>query len=115
MTVYSLKSERSYKEDDVVGHVVPRTVLYEGHGIQTSIVTLKKDQNLGYHRHDSWIQIFVVSGRLYCSIEDRTCVAGDSYFVEPGDVHVEIGLDEGTEVLMIKSLPNLQYPVAAPE
>jgi quercetin dioxygenase-like cupin family protein len=115
MTKYLLKDERQFINDNVVGHIVPRAVLYEGHGIQTSIVRMTKGQNLGHHRHDTWIQVFVLSGRLYNSVDDRTCVAGDSYFVEPGDEHVEIGLDEGTEVLMVKSLPNIQYPVTPPD
>jgi len=111
MTKYAMKSDREFKVDDVVGHTVPRAVLYEGHGVQTSVVTLHKDQNLGLHRHDSWIQVLVLKGKLYCSLEDRTCEAGDSYFVEPGDEHMEIGLEDGTEVFMMKALPNLQYPI----
>jgi quercetin dioxygenase-like cupin family protein len=106
-----MKRDREFNVDSVVGHPVPRTVLYEGHGVQSSIVTLQKDQNLGPHRHDSWIQILVLKGKLYCSIDDRTCEAGDSYFVEPGDEHVEIGLEEGTEIFMMKQLPNLQHSI----
>jgi quercetin dioxygenase-like cupin family protein len=114
MAKYAMKKDREFKEDSAVGHVIPRAVLYEGHGVQTSIVRMHKGQNLGLHRHDSWIQVFVLSGKLHCSIEDRTCEPGDSYFVEPGDEHVEIGLEENTEVLLIKALPNLQYPVTSP-
>lgn len=113
MTKYAMKSDRQFTADLVVGHSIPRAVLYEGHGVQTSIVTMHAGQNLGFHRHDTWIQVLVLKGRLYCSIDDRTCEAGDSYFVEPGDEHVEIGLEEGTEVFMMKALPNIQYPVDA--
>lgn len=113
MTQYAMKRERVFKSDSAVGHAIPRAVLYEGHGVQTSIVRMHKGQDLGPHRHDSWIQVFVLAGRLYCSIDDRTCEPGDSYFVEPGDEHIEIGLDEDTEVLLIKAMPNLQYAIAA--
>ena len=111
MTKYAMKSDREFKQDSAVGHVIPRAVLYEGHGVQTSIVRMHKGQDLGLHRHDSWIQVFVLSGKLYCSIEDRTCEPGDSYFVEPGDEHVEIGLLDDTQVLLIKAMPNIQYAV----
>ena len=41
MTKYAMKRDREFNVDNVVGHPVPRTVLYEGHGVQSSIVTLK--------------------------------------------------------------------------
>ena len=113
MTQYAMKREREFKADSAVGHAIPRAVLYEGHGVQTSIVRMREGQDLGPHRHDSWIQVFVLTGSLYCSNDDRTCQAGDSYFVDPGDEHVEIGLEENTEVLLIKAMPNLQYPIDA--
>lgn len=114
MAKYAMKSEREFMDDSAVGHAIPRAVLYEGHGVQTSIVRMYKGQNLGLHRHDSWIQVFVLNGKLHCSIDDRTCGRGDSYFVEPGDEHVEVGLEDNTQVLLIKALPNLQYPIDGP-
>src|SRR5688500_14971197 len=111
MTKFVAKSEREFRSDSVVGHAIPRAVLYEGHGVQTSIVRMHKGQNLGLHRHDSWVQVFILSGSVYCSCEDRTNYPGDYYFVEPGDEHVEIGLEDNTDVLLIKELPNIQYQV----
>ena len=111
MTKYVMKDERAFRQDSAVGHVIPRAVLYEGMGFQTSVVRMYKDQDLGLHRHDSWVQVFVLSGRLYCSIEDRECGPGDYYCVEPGDEHREIGLEDDTDILLIKALPNIQYQI----
>lgn len=111
MTTYVPAADRAFKTDSVVGHVIPRAVLYEGHGVQTSIVRMYKGQDLGFHRHDSWVQVFVLSGSLHCSLEDRTCIAGDYYFVEPGDEHREVSLEDDTDVLLVKALPNIQYQV----
>ena len=60
-----------------------------------------------------WVQVFVLSGRLHCSLDDRTCGPGDYYFVEPDDVHCEVALEQ-SEVMIIKAMPNVQYPVERP-
>lgn len=111
MTKYVTRSERYFKDDSAVGHPIPRAVLYEGHGFQTSVVRMFKGQNLGLHRHDTWVQVLVLTGKLHCSIDNRICEPGDYYCVEPGDEHVEIGLEDDTTVFLVKAMPNIQYAV----
>lgn len=111
MTQYALKKDRKFVVEDVVGHPVPRAMLWDGGlGVQTSIVQMKKGENLGKHRHETWLQVLILSGRIHCSIEDRECEAGDFYTVEPGDEHVEYCIEDA-EILLVKSMPNIQYAV----
>lgn len=53
----------------------------------------------------------MLTGKLRCSIENRVCEPGDYYCVEPGDEHVEIGLEDDTTVFLVKAMPNIQYAV----
>lgn len=111
MTQYALAAGREFAVDNVVGHPVPRAMLWDnGFDIQTSIVRMNKGDDLGRHRHDTWLQVFILSGSVHCSVEDRVCVAGDFYMVEPGDEHVERCIEDA-EILLIKSMPNIQCAV----
>ena len=115
MTKYTHIHERVYQDDEVVGHDIPRCYLWDGgHGVQASIVRMHKGKDLGYHKHDTWVQVLVLSGKIHCTLDNRTCEPGDYYFVEPNDVHKEMALEE-SEVLVIKAMPNLQYPVEPPQ
>ena len=111
MTKYTNVEERMFKDNEVVGHAIPRCMLWDGgHGVQTSIVKMYKGMDLGWHQHETWVQVFVLSGKLHCSLEDKTCGPGDFYFVEPNDAHCEVAL-EASEVMIIKAMPNVQYPI----
>lgn len=114
MTKYTQVHERVFSDNTVVGHAVPRCMMWDdGHGVQTSIVKLQKGKDLGWHRHETWVQVFILSGALHCTLDDRTCRPGDYYFVEPGDEHCETALEE-SEIMIIKAMPNEQYPIAPP-
>lgn len=115
MSKYTSIQERVYTDNTVVGHAIPRCILWDGgHGVQTSIVRMHAGMDLGMHKHESWVQVMVLTGKIHCSLGDRTCYPGDFYFVEPDDVHCEKALEE-SEVMIIKAMPNIQYPVEAPE
>lgn len=105
------KADRVFDENTVVGHAIPRCILWGGDlGVHTSIVKMYKGMDLGLHKHETWVQVFVLSGSLYCSRGKLTCGPGDYYFVEPGEAHVEIALED-SEIMIIKAMPNVQYPV----
>jgi quercetin dioxygenase-like cupin family protein len=110
---FTSKDNRNFVDDSVVGHAIPRCVLWDGgHGVHTSITKMHKGMDLGAHKHDTWVQVFVLSGSLYCSRGKLTCGPGDFYFVEPGESHVEVALED-TEILVVKAMPNIQYPIGA--
>ena len=114
MSQYTHVHERVFQDNSVVGHAIPRCMLWDGgHGVQTSIVKMYKGMDLGWHKHDTWVQVFVLKGRLHYSLDDRTCSPGDFYFVEPGDTHCKVALEE-SEVMIIKAMPNEQHPVEKP-
>lgn len=111
MTKYTHVADRVFVANEVVGHAIPRCMLWDdGLGVQTSIVKMHKGQDLGLHKHETWVQVYLISGKLYCSLDERTCLPGDFYFVEPNDAHQEIAIEE-SEVMIIKSMPNIQYQV----
>ena len=106
---YTAKAERVYEGDAVVGHDIPRCTLWDGgYGVHTAIVKMYKGMDLGTHKHETWVQVFILSGSMYCSRGKLTCVAGDHYFVEPGESHTEVALED-SEVMIIKAWPNVQY------
>lgn len=108
---YVANADRVFDANVVVGHDIPRCTLWNGeHGVHTSIVKMHKGMDLGLHKHETWVQVFVLSGSLYCSHGKLTCGPGDYYFVEPGETHVEIALEE-SEIMIIKAMPNVQYQV----
>ncbi|MGO3869748.1 cupin domain-containing protein [Alcaligenes faecalis] len=112
---FTAKFDRVYDKNTVVGHDIPRCILWDGeHGVHTSIVRMHKGMDLGLHKHETWVQVFVLSGKLYCSHGKLTCLPGDYYFVEPGEAHVEIALED-SEIMIIKAHPNIQYPVERQE
>ena len=109
---FTARATRELVNDSVVGHAIPRCVLWDGgHGVHTSITKMHKGMDLGAHKHETWVQVMVLSGSLYCSRGKLTCGPGDFYFVEPGESHVEVALEDDTEVLIVKAMPNIQYPI----
>ena len=65
---------------------------------------LGKGLEFAPHRHKDWLVVTVLSGRLRVSqrngAEACTFGPGDTYLVEPGEVHTETALED-TEVVVI--------------
>lgn len=102
MTRYVTKSDRTWDAARVRGVSMPSCTLWDGgHDVVTRLFRMEKGASLPRHRHEVWVQIFVVSGKMHVDLGDRTLEAGDYYFVEPGDTHVETALED-TELLVIR-------------
>ena len=111
MAKFVAKDERVWKSDTVVGNSITRCMLWnDGHNVSASLVPMPKGKNLGHHRHDTWVQVFVVSGSMKVLPDNRVIESGGYYFVEEGDEHTEIALEESL-VLIIRAEPTIQYPV----
>jgi quercetin dioxygenase-like cupin family protein len=110
---YTAKADRAYVDSVVIGHPIPRCTLWDGgHGVHTSIVQMYTGMDLGVHKHETWVQVFVLSGKIYCSRGKITCGPGDFYFVEPNESHLETCIEAG-EIMITKAMPNVQYPIGA--
>jgi quercetin dioxygenase-like cupin family protein len=62
-----------------------------------------KGTQLLSHRHAYWVQVFVISGKMQVEVvgsEAHTIAAGEYYFVEPGEAHVETALED-TQLLVV--------------
>ena len=102
MTKYVTTSERHWESARVRGVDMPSCTLWDsGHDVVTRLFRLSKGTQLPRHRHAVWVQIYVVSGKLHVDLGDRTLKAGDYYFVEPGDTHVETALED-TELFIVR-------------
>jgi quercetin dioxygenase-like cupin family protein len=79
---------------------------------QRLLVKMSPGTKLSRHRHETWVQVFLVSGTMTYegASEKRTLGGGDYYFVPPGEAHIETADDECT-VLIIKAEPNIQYQI----
>ena len=72
-------------------------------GLVTS-VKLSKGLQAMPHRHADWVVVTVISGAVKVTQNNGSeeCVfeAGDTYLVEPGDVHTETAMED-TQVVVI--------------
>ena len=66
--------------------------------------SMSKGVQFAPHRHKDWVAVTVISGKLQVSQRPHgeTCIylPGESYLVEPGDVHTETALEETVVVVV---------------
>lgn len=112
MAKFTNVDERVWKKAEIVGNNMERcTLWHDGCDVSASLVPMSKEMNLGFHKHETWIHVFIVSGKVRVLPDNRVIDAGGYYFVERGDVHNEIA-EEDSLVLLIREEPNVQYPVS---
>lgn len=104
---------RPWETRDIVGIPMEMAELWADGNCSARVVKMPKDQEFGIHRHETWIMVFVLSGRVKVVPDNLLVDTGGFYFVEPGTEHDEIGIEEDTSVLVIREEPNKQYPVVA--
>jgi len=102
VTRYVTKAEQKWDQARVRGVNMPSCTLWDGgHDVVTRLFRLPKGCQLPRHKHAVWVQIFVVSGKMHVDLGERTLEAGDFYFVEPGDTHIETALED-TELFIVR-------------
>lgn len=106
MTKYVTADERSWFSASIRGQEMKGSTLWnEGHDVATRIFRMPKGMQIPLHKHEVWVQVVVLSGKMHVSIGDRTVGPGGFYFVEPGDSHIETAVED-SEILVIKKLPD---------
>ncbi|WP_433297265.1 cupin domain-containing protein [Pseudonocardia sp. CA-142604] len=112
MSEFTSVDERQWIHEDVVGHAIDRCTLWRDDTISFSFVKLPPNYDLGLHKHESWVAVYLVEGTMKWESdgEERKVGAGDFYFVPDGEEHVETSIDECL-VMIIKAEPNVQYRI----
>jgi len=111
MAKYISEHERKWKTDDIVGNKMELCELWNDGNVSARLVRMPKGKDLGFHRHETWVQVFVLSGKLRVTPGEKVVEKGGYYFVEPGDEHGEMSEEEAL-VLVIRDEPNRQYPIS---
>ncbi|MCQ8829973.1 cupin domain-containing protein [Streptomyces malaysiensis] len=105
--------QEKWRAAQTVGHTLERCGLWEGReGTAAELWRIPEDYDLGKHRHDTWVSVFILEGamRYTDSAGERTLGPGDCYFVNPGDTHREETLAKSL-VLVVEADPCVSYPV----
>ena len=105
-TKYVPTGERQWFSANVRGTEMAGATLWnEGFGLSTRVFRMPKGMVISQHRHDVFVQVAVLSGRMHIDEGDRTMGPGDVYFIHPGQTHVETALED-TEVMVTKQEPD---------
>ena len=73
------------------------------HGVRASIVKVPKGYEYRMHKHLDWAHVTLVEGRIRLETADgdvHLVDAGGSYFVTPGEAHIETMLADSVVVVL---------------
>jgi quercetin dioxygenase-like cupin family protein len=113
--IHVSEKNRPWETRDIVGMPMKMAELWDDGNCSARVVEMLNGKGFGLHRHETWIMVYVLSGKVRVVPEDIIVEPGGFYFVEPGTEHDEIGLEKHTTVLVIRDEPNKQYPVPKPK
>ena len=104
MTKYVTATDQRWEATEVRGVAMEKCPLWAGkHHVRSTLYRMLKGTQLPSHQHAYWVQVFVISGKMQVEAvgsEAHTIAAGEYYFVEPGETHVETALEE-TQLLVV--------------
>jgi quercetin dioxygenase-like cupin family protein len=104
MTKYVTATDQRWEATEVRGVKMEKCLLWEGkHHVRSALYRMLKGTQLPSHHHAYWVQVFVISGKMQVEAvgsEAHTMAAGEYYFVEPGETHVETALED-TQLLVL--------------
>jgi quercetin dioxygenase-like cupin family protein len=105
-TKYVACDERPWFTANVRGTEMSGATLWnEGYGLSTRVFRMPKGMVITPHKHDVFVQVAILAGRMHIDVGDRTMGPGDIYFVQPGQMHVETALED-CEILVTKQEPD---------
>ena len=104
MTKYVTATAQRWEATEVRGVKVEKCLLWEGkHNVRSGFFRMPKGMQIPTHHHAYWVQVFVMSGKMQVEAvgsEAQSIAAGEYYFVEPGETHVETALED-TQLLVV--------------
>jgi len=119
MAKYVTVKEQQWETTALGGLEVKECPLWEGgHDVYAGYFRLPKGLQFPKHYHKRWVSIYVMSGALRVKVADAeamTMTAGDYYFVEPGDPHIEAALEDTVAlVVTAENREDVRYGLLAP-
>jgi quercetin dioxygenase-like cupin family protein len=79
-------------------------VVFEGgYGVRTAIFRTAAGSQIPSHVHTSWAALIILDGRVRMEQDNAEPIeggAGTVFFVEPGQQHVDIVLEDATSVVV---------------
>src|SRR5882724_9060335 len=100
MAKFVTKADQQWASARLGGFDVDECPLWQGKDSPYSgLFRLPKGFQFPHHKHGRWVQILVLGGKIRVEVdglEPRTMAAGEYYFVEPGDPHVETVVEDLT-------------------
>jgi quercetin dioxygenase-like cupin family protein len=104
-TKYVTLQDQTWQPGEVGGVPMETCALWEGkYNVRAGFLRVPKGLQTPPHHHAYWVSILVISGELHVEAvgaEAHTVAAGEYYFVEPGETHVETALED-TLLLVVK-------------
>ena len=99
MTRYITATEMDWEQSPVRGGtVMEKCVVWEGeYDVRSAFFRMPKGMDIPQHTHPKWVQVMVLEGALEVDTErdgKRRIEAGECYFVEAGDTHVEAAVED---------------------
>ena len=104
MTKYVTTKDQHWDTTDVRGAKVEKCLLWEGkYNVRSGLFRMPKGLAIPAHHHAYWVQVWVLSGKMQVEAVGsaaQTIAAGEYYFVEPGETHIETALED-TRLLVV--------------
>ena len=84
--------DQEWGSAELGGLTVQECCLWQTEDLYAGLFKLPKGFQFPHHSHGKWVQIYVLAGKIRVDMdgqEPRSISAGEYYFVEPGEPHVE--------------------------
>ena len=98
MTQYIDPSALQWQAVDIRGATISKAVVFEGdYNVRSAFFRMPMGCEIPPHDHTKWVQVMVLEGRMKVKQDgepDREIAAGGCYFVEAGETHVEIAVED---------------------
>jgi len=98
MTTYIDPKSLEWEDVDVRGATMGKAVIFEGdYDVRSAFFRMPAGCAIPPHDHSKWVQVMVLEGRMQVSqdgLPDCEVAAGSCYFVDAGETHVEVALED---------------------
>ncbi len=97
MIKYVTHNDQHWQSVAIQGATMEACPLWEGkYNVRSKFYRMTKGTQIPTHDHAFWAQLLVMSGKMQVEAmgTQQTLEAGDYYFVEPGELHMETALED---------------------
>jgi quercetin dioxygenase-like cupin family protein len=98
MTQYIEPGALTWTDVDVRGATMSKAAVFEGdYDVRSAFFRMPAGCAVPPHDHTKWVQVMVLEGRMrieQAGQTDQEVAAGGCYFVEAGETHVEIAVED---------------------